>query len=70
MVGFGSADGWVLGASFTVGAAPVWGEFFEFGFPFVEVVVEGCCVRQRLLVTGVSAGFWRARMLVPVLPAV
>lgn len=48
-------------ASFTVGVPPVWGEFFEFGFP-VQVVVEGCCVRLVLLVAGVSAGFWRARM--------
>lgn len=36
-------------ASFTVGVPPVWGEFFEFGFPVVEVVVEGCRVLLVLL---------------------
>ena len=38
---------------FTVGAAPVWGEFLGLRFPFVEVVVEGCCVRLVLLVARV-----------------
>ena len=35
VVGFGSADGWVLGASFTVGAAPVWAEFLGLRFPWL-----------------------------------
>ena len=48
-----------MGASFTVGASPAWGEFFEFGFPFVEVLVEGCRVRLVLLVTGFGErGCW------------